>query len=272
MLAGMKRAFTLPAVLAFPLAALLGLAALAGITVPDIYARENPLWAALGIGQDWVNLVVVAPVLVVCAAFALRGSRVSVLLLGGTLAYTAYSVVLYAFAMHFNSLFLVYAAALGIAFYGVLSFTVACSRQDLIAWFRPGLALSMAGGFSILLGVLFYLLWLSEVIPALAAHLTPKSVSDAGLITNPVQILDLGIVLPAFIFGGVALLRGKRIGYWLVPVMLSFGVLMDLALMGMAMSMAARGATQGPPAPVFGAMTVVSVAIVWPALRLQRLA
>jgi hypothetical protein len=102
--------------LSFPLAALFAGASLGNILMPDAYRRETALWTAQGLGQDWVDLLVVVPVLIVSATFALRGSRLSRLLLGGTLAYTAYSLVLYAFAVHFNSLFLVYAVALGLSF------------------------------------------------------------------------------------------------------------------------------------------------------------
>lgn len=260
--------FILPAALSLPLAALLAVAALAGMAAPDVYARETPLWAAQGIGQDWVDLLVVAPLLALSAAFALRGSRLFALLLGGTLAYSAYSLVLYAFAMHFNSLFLVYSAGLGLAFYGVLTMIAAFAREDVRGWFGPRVPLRLAGGFSVLLGAAFYVLWLAEVIPALLANQVPKSVTDVGLITNPVQILDIGIVLPAFIVGGVALIRKRATGYWLVPVMLAFGVVMDLALFGMTVSMAARRvAAQGPPAALFVGMAAVGVVILWLFLR-----
>lgn len=263
-----RNPFTLASVLAFPLAALFAGASLGNILLPDAYARETPLWAAQGIGQDWVDLVVVVPVLTVSAAFALRGSRPSALLLGGALAYTAYSLVLYAFAIHFNSLFLVYSLALGLSFYAIVSIVAAMSREDVQWWFSARAPARMAGGFAALIGVAFYALWLSELIPALAARATPQSALDAGLITNPVQVLDVGIVLPAFIVGGVALFRRRPLGYWLVPVMLTFGALMDLALIGMVVSMAARKVLDaGPPLPVFAVMAAATVVVLWGLLR-----
>ncbi len=261
----------LPAILAFPLAVLLAVVALAGIAVPATYARETASWTAQGIGQDWVDLLVVAPALCVCAYLALRGSKVYGLLLGGALVYAAYSLVLYAFAMHFNGLFLVYCAGLGLAFYGVVTFVAALANLDARAWFRPGAARRVAGAFSTVLGILFYVLWLSEVIPALAAGSAPQSLAEVGLITNPVHILDIGIVLPAFIAGGVALWRERPTGFWLVPVMLAFGVLMDLALFGMAISMAARGVGAGsPPAALFAVMSGVTAVVLAAFLRHLR--
>jgi uncharacterized protein (TIGR03382 family) len=260
--------FNLASFLAFPLAALFAGASVGNILLPDAYAIETPLWTAQGLGQDWVDLMVVVPLLIVSAAFALHGSRLFRLILAGTLAYTAYSLVLYAFAVHFNSLFLVYAAGLGLSFYALVSIVAAFGREDVRSWFSPRAPARSAGAFATLIGVAFYALWLSELIPALAARATPKSVLDAGLITNPVQVLDVGIVLPAFVLGGAALFRRRPLGYWLVPMMLAFGVLMDLALIAMVLSMAAHDVLDaGPPLPVFVAMAGATAAVLWALLR-----
>ena len=122
--------------------------------------------------------------------------------------------------------------------------------------------------FPLLLGLAFYGLWLAEVIPALASGRSPASLAEVGLITNPVQVLDIGIVLPAFIVGGIALARRRQLGYWLVPVMLAFAVLMDVALIGMDLSMAVRGVPGGGQRiPVFAVMAVVSLTMLWGMMR-----
>ena len=258
----MNSHYRLPALLSLPLAALLAISAAGAIFVPAVYAREVPLWAAQGTGQDWVDLVLVAPMLAAAAVLTLRGSRVGALLLAGSLGYTLYSLVLYAFFIHFGPLFLLYAWGLGLAFYGVLTLACALSQDDVRAWFVPRAPVRLAGATAVLLGVMFYALWLSEVMPALAAGAMPKSVLDAGLITNPVQVLDLGVVLPAFIVGGVALVRRRPLGYWLTPAMLGLGVIMDAALVGMVLSMQARGLDGGgPPLAVFAGTAVVTAGV-----------
>ena len=260
--------FRLPAVLSFPLAALVAAGAFCGIVSAGVYARETALWTAQGVGQDWVDLLVVAPVLVVTAWRSLRGSQLASLLLGGAIVYAAYSLVLYAFAVHFNSLFLVYSVGLGFAFYALVCLVVAFERGDVGAWFSSPAPARTSGVVSILLGGVFYVLWLSEIVPALIAGATPKSLTGVGLITNPVQVLDVGIVLPAFIAGGLSRARQRPLGYWLVPVMLTFGVFMDIALIGMTLSMAARGLPDaGPPVPVFALMAAVSVVVLAALLR-----
>jgi hypothetical protein len=243
----MSTSARLPAILALPLAVLLAAGALGGILLPAVYAREHPHWAAQGIGQDWVDLVFVAPLLALSAVFTLRGSRLFTLLLAGTLSYSLYSLVLYAFFVHFGPLFLVYTWALGLAFFALVGLVCALRAQGVKAWFEPETPVESVGAVAVLLGAAYSALWLSEVLPALVSGATPKSAAEIGFVTNPIHVLDLGIVLPAFVVGGVALLRRKPLGYWLAPTTLGFGVVMVLALLGMGLSIRARGTGAAPP-------------------------
>ncbi len=264
----MNSPYRLPALLSLPLAALLAVAAAGALWIPQVYAREVPLWASQGRGQDWVGLVLAAPLLAACALLSLRGSRVGTLLLSGVLTYTLYSLVLYAFFLHFGPLFLVYTWALGLAFAALVGVVSALQRDEVGQWFGGRAPVRVAGGFSVLIGLLFYALWLSEVVPVTLSGRMPQSALDAGLITNPVHVLDLGIVLPAFIAGGIALWRRRTLGYWLVPTMLGFGVVMDVALIGMVLSMRADGLTvPGPPPALFAGMAAVTAVLLALLLR-----
>jgi hypothetical protein len=264
--------YRLPALLSFPLAAILAVCAAGGIGVPAVYAREHPYWAAQGLGQDWADLLFAAPLLAVAAYFTLRRSRVFTFVLAGALAYTLYSLVLYAFFMHFGPLFLAYTWGLGLAFYAFVILVGDLRADSVKGWFTADVPSTFAGVVAVVLGCAFCVLWLAEVLPALLSGASLKSAADAGLITNPVQVLDLGIVLPAFIVGGVALVRRRPLGYWLAPTLLGFGIVMDVALIGMSVSIRATGAgTEGAPMAPLVVMLVLSVAALAGMLRrLQR--
>jgi hypothetical protein len=257
--------YRLPALLAFPLAALLAVSALGGIFVPAVYAREHPLRAAQGLGQSWVDLVLVAPCLAAASYFTLRRSCRFALLLAGTLTYALYSMALYAFFMHFGPLFLVHTAALGLSFYALVAMICAFKSDDVAGWYGPGAPVRLAGALSVVLGVAFAALWLAEVVPALARGTVVASAADAGLITNPIEVLDLGIVLPASIIGGLALMRRRPLGYWLAPMMLAFAVVMDAALIGMSISV-----RTGPPLASLATSTLVTAAVLALLLRHVR--
>ena len=133
-MAAVRRPFD--AWVSLPLAALVAWSALGGIFLPSTYARETASWAAQGAGQDWVNLLVVAPALSIGGVRALRGSLRARLVVGGALLYTVYSFLLYAFEVHFNPLFLVYCATLGLSFYALLAQLVRLLHEDGRAWYR----------------------------------------------------------------------------------------------------------------------------------------
>ena len=254
--------------MSFPLAAILAVCAAGGIAIPAVYAREHPHWAAQGLGQDWADLLFAAPLIAVAAYRTLGRSRVFTLVLAGTLAYTLYSLVLYAFFMHFGPLFLAYAWGIGLAFYAFVILVGDLRADSVKAWFSPDAPATFAGVVAILMGCAFYALWLAEILPALASGATLQSAIDSGLITNPVQVLDLGVVLPAFIVGGAALLRRKPLGYWLAPAMLGFGIVMDVALIGMSVSIRATGTgTEGAPLAPLVVMLALSVAALGGMLR-----
>lgn len=237
------------------LAGLVAIASLAGITVPSIYGRETPLWAAQGIGQDWIDLVVVSPVVAVCALLARRGSRTAQLAFAGALIYLLYSFVLYAFAVHFNRLFLVYVATLGIAFYLLIGLALALHRQQAMSWFRtpPPLARA-AGAFLIVVAAAFALLWLSDVIPALVRGSSPAGLDDVGLATNPIYVIDLAVILPALLATGIMLIRKQTAAFVVAPILLAFNVLMTGALLGMFVAMRQRGLSTDLAGPTVSAI------------------
>ena len=267
----MRTRYRLSALLSFPLAAVLAVCAAGGIVVPAVYAREHPYWAAQGLGQDWADLLFAAPLLAAAAYFTLRRSRVFTLVLAGALAYTLYSLVLYAFFMHFGPLFLAYTFGLGMAFYAFVLLVCDLRGDAVREWFAADAPSTFAGVVAVVLGCAFYALWLAEVLPALASGAALRSAASSGLITNPVQVLDLGIVLPAFVVGGVALFRRRPLGYWLAPAMLGFGIVMDVALIGMTVSIRTSGAgAEGPPLALLVVMLAVSAAAMAGMLRRLR--
>lgn len=213
-------------------AALVAIAALTGLVAPATYARETAIWRAEAISQDWANLFVDVPWLVASALFALRGSRRARLLLAGGLVYTAYTYATYAFAVRFNALFLIYCGALGTSAYALRA--LSADLRDAASWFSPRAPVRLAGGFAMACALAFAALWLAQIIPALARGTAPAEVEAAGLLTNPVHVLDLALVLPAMFTGGWLLWNRRPGGYAVVTVLLGFTVVMAAALTTLA--------------------------------------
>jgi len=225
------------------LAGLVALVSLAGILLPATYARETLDWRAQALGQDWFDLLVATPWLAVCAVGMRRGRGHWHLLLAGALLYVAYTFVIYAFAVHFNAMFPLYCAALGLAFY----LSVFLLRDLAPPSVRRALPVRSTGLLLIAIGGLFALLWLGEIAAAIAAGEPPTSVAEAGVVTNPVHVLDLAIVLPAHVMVGAALLARRPAASWMAPVLLAFGVPMASSIAGMMIAMQVLGASAAMP-------------------------
>jgi hypothetical protein len=208
------------------LALLVTASSLAGLLAPWVYAQETQNWTLQAQGQDVGNLLAVVVLLLAAPSYA-RGSLRGGLVWLGTLLYLVYAFVIYAMAVHFTHLFLVYVAVLALSTWGVLLHVPRLRGLFGSNGHHQGRA---AAWVLIVIGVLFALLWLAELVPATVTGRPPASLAEAGLWVNPVHVIDLAVVLPAFILSGVAALRGHSAGiFWLGP-WLVFSVLMGSSI------------------------------------------
>jgi hypothetical protein len=223
------------------LAALLVLlASVSGIFLTSIYARETPYWAVQGIGQDIVNIVAVA-LLLIAVYFVNKGSVKAFLVWSGVLLYLIYAYVIYAFDVHFNRLFLVYVAIPGLSFYALVGSVIHLHLDKYQTSFSATTKARAVSVFLLVLGVVFYLLWLSEEIPALLTGKIPQSVMAANLPTNPVHVLDVALYLPAMIITGVLLWRRKLLGFLLAGPLLVFSILTGTAILAIFLVTSMKG-------------------------------
>jgi hypothetical protein len=84
--------------LTVPIGLLLAGVSLAGLLVPNLY-RGAEAWIVQAVAQDFIDLVLVLPVLALSAWRAGRGSHRGWLIWLGTLTYLVYTFVIYAFAV-----------------------------------------------------------------------------------------------------------------------------------------------------------------------------
>ena len=99
--------------------------------------------------------------------------------------------------------------------------------------------------YFIVISVGFYFLWLSEIIPSAIKNTIPKSLSDVGLATNPIHVLDLSVFLPALFITSILLFRKKSLGFILAPVLLVFCILMNITIGILQVIMTQRGVESG---------------------------
>jgi hypothetical protein len=217
-----------------PIGVLLAIAAGSGLLVPGLY-HGSPYFTTQAVAQDLVSLAVGLPFLIATAVRATCGSlRARLLWLGG-LIYLVYTYAIAALEVRFNALFLVYVALLGCSLYALIGGLVTTDLPAVKASFSEKASVKPVSVYLGVLAILFYGLWLSEVIPALIAGATPQSVIDNGTPTNAVHVLDMAWVLPAMGIAAVALWLQRPLGYALAAALLSFVVLLALAILSMVL-------------------------------------
>jgi hypothetical protein len=227
--------------LSVPLIVLITLSSWIGFFSADFYSLETFNWQMQSLGQDMINLFLIVPILITTSFFACRNSRVAMLLRGGTLLYLIYTFFIFSFNIHFNKLFIIYCLILGLSVYSFLYF-IYLQRRSLVTPPRQKKPVTkVIAIYFIVIAVLFYFLWISEIIPSIINNNVPNSLVEVGLFTNPVHVLDLSIFLPGVFIVGILLLRGSAIAYVLTPVVLTFFILMDLTIAALTFVMSQNG-------------------------------
>jgi hypothetical protein len=228
------------------------------------YERDTPSMAAQGAGQDLVDLVFVVPLLVISLIFMLRNSRIASFIFSGTVFYLLYSFCIYAFGVHFNKFFLLYCLILGCSLYLFIIVILNLAKMDVQDWFGKKVPIRLTGVYLLLISALFYMLWLKDIIPAVLKNTIPKNVSDYNLLVNPVHVLDLSIALPGLVLTSVLLMKKRKLGYILAPVLLVFVIILTIALAGMVMMTKARGITEDLSiAIIFTVLAVISIVLLY---------
>jgi hypothetical protein len=184
--------------------------------------------------------------LLIAVSVASKGSVKAFLVWIGVLISLMYSYVIYAFAVHFNSLFLVYVAILGLSFYTLLGSILRLHVDRLQPYFAANTKARPVSVFLLLVALLFYILWLSEDLPALFTGKLPQSLTENGLLTNPVHVLDLGFLLPAMIITAILLWRRRLLGYLLAIPLLVFIILTATGILAINLVLSSKGMPANP--------------------------
>ncbi len=227
--------------LSFPLILFLVVASGTGVILPSIYASETRIGVAQVDGSDRLNLLVVVPTLIIATILTLRGWMSARLVWTGTVLYVVYDFIYYTLTMRFNSLFLVYNAVLGLAFYSLLGVVPSLSIAEAAKRYTRRLPAIVTGVLFLLIALGAAVNWMKQMLPAVLSGQVPQGIRDSGSITEPAAVLDLAFVLPALTIGAVLLLLRRPLGFVLGPILLVFVAWVALLLTAMGMVMESRG-------------------------------
>ncbi len=248
-------------ILTILLAVTLTVVSVTGAFLPSTYERDAASMAAQGAGQDLVNLFLVMPLLLISYYSLTRNSKVAALIYGGTLFYIVYSFIIYAFGVHFNRLFLLYCATLGLSLYAFILYMMDIRQIDVSSWFEKA-PVKLVSAYIIFVAVIFYALWLKAVVPAIIENTVPHEVSAYGLLVNPVHVIDLAFALPGLIIGALLIRNKLNLGYIIASLAMVFMIILTIALAGMVIVLLVREISEDfTVALVFGVLTLASILV-----------
>lgn len=235
---------------------LVTITSLFGILVETTYSRETEAWAIQAIGQDYANLAVVILLLgstYTVAKHSLKGYLVWL----GVFLYLIYAFMIYSFAVHFQFLFLAYVLILGLSFYTVAGGLTSVDLEYIVQSLQGNPKAKMISGLLFVIGALFSLLWLSEIIPNLISGTISPGLGETQLWTNPVHVLDLAFLLPGMIISSVLIRNGKAAGYLMAVPLLVFAATMGLGIIAMFALSALKNLPWSLPAGIMAGTIIV---------------
>ena len=229
-----------------------------GRLLPHLY-RDPPLIATTWVGNDWITLLMAVPALCLSASAARAGSTRGLLLWLSMVWYGVYNTAFYLFGAALNVFLPLYAAtwvaAIAVFACGVMGIDAAA----VAAAFDPRLPVRAIGGVLTAIGVGLAVAWTGMwAAHVFAGRPTPVD-SEAFKI---VAALDLSLMVPALVGGGVLLWRRQPWGSVIATLASVQGALYLLVLLVNSLLVVARGLVPAPgEVPLWGALALVTGAI-----------
>jgi len=203
-----------------------------------LYYYDTVSSAAQMQANDLITLIVGLPLLAISTWLAFRGSLRGRLLLTGTLGFFLYTYLSMATLTAYNALFLVYVALFTLSLYAFILSMMSIDLVSLPTHFSERLPRGWIAALMFVVGGFLTLAWMGRILTPLMQGVDPALENTTTLV---IQFMDLSLIAPAAILGGILLLRRNAWGYLLASVMLTKGVTLGLGVSTMAVNMSLRG-------------------------------
>lgn len=194
-----------------------------------LYKYNVKALAAEGVGWDIIRLFVSLPLLVLSFIFYLKGSVKAFALFAGSVANLFYQYLMWALGWSYNPLFLIYVASYSISAIVFVLLLLNLNKEKVSEAFDENFPVKRVATLMFSVSFVLIMLWGKEIIPTIASAYIPKPFH--GNHTLIAQALDLGIIVPFGIIGGILILKKNIYGYILSPIALMFLANMGLAIM-----------------------------------------
>jgi hypothetical protein len=250
--------------------ALMIVSSVAGLWLDGVYQEPDAV-AALLRGYDLTTLVFAAPLLAAALLPAVWRSPRGQLLWIGALAYGVYTYASYVFGTGFNDLFLGHVALFSLSVFALI---VALGTLDVAGVggrFHPRTPARSISVVLLLLGVALATMWIfyslrfavTGQLPEEARLVVPTATTHLG------YVLDLSLLIPAYLLAAVLLWRRAAWGFVLAAMLLISGALHQVAYL-IALVLQANAQIPGASATDPGELPVAAAFLAGAALLLAN--
>lgn len=208
------------------------------INARGLYYWDTVSSAAQMQANDLVALVLGLPLLAISFLLALRGSLRGRLLLAGTLGFILYTYITMMVGAHYNALFLIYVALFSMSLFAFVLVMMTFDLDSLPTHFSEKLPRSWIAGLLFFAAAFLSLAWLGRIAATFATTAIPMLDNTTSMF---IQAMDLGLIVPVCLLGGVLLLRRQPWGYLLASVGLTKFLTLGVAVSLMGLNMARVG-------------------------------
>lgn len=231
-----------------------------------LYFFDTVSSAAQMQANDLVALVLGLPLLAVSGWLALRGSLRGHLLLTGTMGFFLYTYMSMSFNTAYNALFLVYVALFSLSLIAFVLCLLSFDLSGLPARFSNQFPRRWIAWVMMVAGAFLLLAWVGgRVAPTFRPGSVPLLENTTTMV---IQAMDLGLMVPLCMLGGILLLRRSAWGYLLSSVGVMKLLTMGFAVSGMGINMILQGVPDSPVVlGIFIGLTLVNVFLAFGLLR-----
>lgn len=252
-----KSRYSTAEVLSATVALLMAIQSAAGLGFPSIY-RDAAWIRAAWFGNDLVSFFVAVPLLIAGLGLARRGSRRGTLIWHATLAYSIYNYGFYLFGARVNTFFPIYVVLLVLSVIALILALMRLDVGDVAAAFRPETPVRWISGYMLLTAVALAVAWTAQWATFMLTGVEPAIGQDAFRL---VAAMDLSLVVPSCLVGGVLLWRRRPWGFVLGSIVILKGATYTLVLAVASTIGAVRG-LEGSAAqiPLWAGWTLLGLA------------
>jgi len=192
------------------------IASLTGVVTQDIYSRVVSTKIMPGVlSQDLMTIVLAGILLFISARVKEENWKKQVIILG-IIGYLFYGYGIYVIERLYTMLYFVYMAIFGLSFYSLIYGVSSISPEIRSKIQLPAFVRRVSVAFLLLIPVIFYPLWVSQLLPLVKAGQKIEFIYS-------VYILDLCFIMPAFIIIAVKVAKNNGLGLLLAPALFVVG-------------------------------------------------